>query len=116
AVVTLGGAAVGHRVEAPAFATRGRVEGEDLGAGGGAVEEAVDDDRIRLDLRERALERARVVGPGDLEPGDVPAIDLRERRVMGAADVAEIVVPIVIREATGRRIRGRRGALLRGGA
>ena len=54
-----------------------RVEGDQTQLGSGGIKFAIDDDRIafHLGLREGV---ARVIGPSDLELGDVVAIDLVE--------------------------------------
>ena len=70
----------GERVEDPALASRGRVEGEDLELRRGAVEHAVHHDRAALDLG-AALRAgvARAVGPGHGELLDVALVDLTQR-------------------------------------
>src|SRR5262245_59961196 len=89
-------------VERPELAPRGGVEGEDLEPRGGRVEDAVDDDRVALDLR--AVVGARpsaLVGPGDLQWLHVTPVDLREGRVLLVAGVAAVGRPPAIRKGGG---------------
>ena len=72
----------------------GGVEGDDVCRRGDAVEDAVDDDGLGLEV----AASAGVIGPGDLEAGDVGAVDLLEGRVAGAFGIAAVGGPFLSRQ------------------
>ena len=85
----------GRRIEPPQLTPAGRIEREQLEIRRGAVEHAVDDQRIALDLGPVVGIRATgPIDPRDLQLGDVPRCDLPERGEMAAGLVAEIGAPI----------------------
>src|SRR5206468_1345563 len=85
-------------VEGPEALAGGGVDGEDLVARGDAVEDASDDDGLRLRVA-RAV--GGVVGPGGGEARDVGAVDLAEVGVADASGSAAISRPVVIRGEEG---------------
>lgn len=95
-VMSLRSAAVGDRIESPKLLPRGRVESEDVRSRGRCKENAPDDDRIALNLTQCTFGSAGIVGPGHLQLFDVRPIDLRQRRIVRATGVAQIVLPLPI--------------------
>ena len=103
----------GEGVEAPELAAGGRVERERLQLGARAVEDAVDDHRVALDLRPAVGPRVRgVVRPGHLELRDVRRVDLRERRMLCVPGVPPVPAPLALR-GHGRAARRRPGGARR---
>ena len=93
---------VDARVEHPPLGPRLGVEGEETAERRRDVEDAVDGERRRLEGRARGQGRPvapvpRIECPGDLEAGDVPPVDLVERRMLGAPGVASDVRPVPAR-------------------
>ena len=80
---------------------RGGIHGHGVAAhSGGEIENAMHRERRHFVVRIRArAEVLRLPGPGDLQLADVVAIDLIERRILGALRVAAVVAPFAIRRA-----------------
>ncbi len=86
------------RVECPLHFPRSCVEREKLEPGRCAIEHAVDDDGVALDLRMRGrVGIAGVIFPGDLQGLNVSQIDLRKRRVFISRRIAANIFPAAIR-------------------
>ena len=97
-----------HRRDVPALALVEAVHPQRLAGGpvdrhhvtppaGGRVEHAVHRQGGRLVVEVEALaEVVRPPAPRDLEVGDVVAVDLVERGVLRAADVAPVVAPLTV--------------------
>src|SRR6185369_1815542 len=86
-----------------------RIERKDGAAGAaGRIEDTVDDERRRF---EKELgTRTEVVGPeapGDFQGLEIRRVDLIERRVPGAAEIAAVGRPLSMRRA---RLRGDAGS------
>ena len=97
-------------IEGPDLLARRCVERDRLHARRGDVHPPTDDDRI--DVHRRALRRvAGLVGPGWAQLVHVGGVDLRQRRVLVAFQIAAIHRPLDIGDACGRGGR----PLLRGG-
>src|SRR5262249_48350892 len=80
-----GGAAA--RIELPELPAGRCVQRDHLQRRRGRIEHAADDHGVALHLR--TLEGVvRIVGPCDLQPGDVLAIDLRQRRIANVVGAA----------------------------
>ena len=103
-----GAPAAGKRVEHPQLASGRGVEREHLRPRRRAVEHAVDDDRVALDLRAVVgLRVTRAVGPRDFERAHVPGVDLIERGELAVARIAAVRGPVHGRlRALGRAARG----------
>ena len=99
---------VGDRAEAPLQHAGGGVERKDAQLWRRRVQNPVRNDRLALHLR--VLERvAGVVGPGDLQRGDVGRRDLRQRRVTRLLGTAAILWPVSgNRENEGKEPQNRR--------
>ena len=90
----LRGVGIAHRIKPPEFASGGGVEGEQLEVGGRAEQDAVDDQRVALDLGAVVgIGAAGVIGPDALEFGDIARSQLAEGRVVAGGLVAEIRGP-----------------------
>ena len=98
----LGDALDRSRVEPPQLTARCGVQREGLEVGRGAVEHAVDDEGVALDLGAVVrVHTAGAVGPGHFQFGDVARRNLPECRVVGAGLVAEVGAPVGIRSRQG---------------
>ena len=83
------------RIETPQLTAGRGVEREELQVGRRAVEHAVDDERIALNLRAVVgIHAARAKRPRDFELRDIARRDLLQRRVMATGLVAEIGAPV----------------------
>ncbi len=80
---------------------RGAIHGHGVAAhSGGEIENAIHSERRHFIIRIRArAEILRLPGPGHLQLADVVAIDLIERRILGALRVAAIIAPLAIRRS-----------------
>jgi len=74
----------------PEFASGRGVEGDDFAGRRGGVENPLDDQVVGLEL----AFVPSVVGPGDLQLGDVGSVDLGQRRVEIARFVTEVNGPV----------------------
>src|SRR5207244_8828779 len=87
----IGTAAANAGVESPQQFAGGAVQRDGHVGRGHAVENAMDEDRLRLWI---ALAVPGVVSPGNLQARDVGAIDLLQRRVTNPRGTAAIPRPI----------------------
>ncbi len=103
--------AIDVRVDAPALVPGLGVEGDhDVGAGLD-VEESEGEHRGCLECQlagasESRAELSGAIGPDDLEPRDVAAVDLIEAREALAEGVAAVVAPVAGVRRLGERARG----------
>src|ERR1051326_4563065 len=69
--------AITKGIEAPLLVAGGGIEGHELQSRCGSIKDALDNERIALDLREIVLTGvAGVVDPGDFQPADIARGDL----------------------------------------
>src|SRR5690606_17888502 len=79
-------AMLGGRIPGPELPTCRGLERNNAARRGHGVEHASDDQVVRLILPFLA----RVVGPGDFQPGDIASIDLREWRIQTSPLAAQV--------------------------